>query len=579
MSHDKYPTEEPGGGDVRTALRERGLAHRPPPNLRRRRRLLARPRNARPTDRVRFGVRHARHAGRRQRREGGRLSPTSSRFATTRSTKRRSRGSTSSSTTTGTRRRDEHRTDPEDRPQTRRGGATSTRRRSKSRGTPSRPTRSRTATSRGPVPYCGAHARGDECDEGCRSAPRTRRNRGPDEHPHRQPGRVPRTDAQVLPRFGPAGVPAGVYRPPRRDEQREEPAPRVDRGRTAGLVYLPRYGLGHRLPREDEGTEDLVLYVWVDAPIEYIASTKQYTERVGADTYDWEETWKESGEIVHIIGRDIIQHHTVFWPAMLNVAEYNEPAPSWRAGSSTSNGKGFSTSRNRAVWADDYLDEGFHPDLLRYYLATNGGFQQDVDFSWERFQERVNWRTRRHCRQLRLPERCCSRPGTTTARRTPTLSDEVASESSEAIDEFGAAVNDYSLKDLGDAADALAAFGNEYIQRNEPWKLDRRGPGAGRTGHLRLRPVRRRRSPSCSNRSCPARPKPSGRNSARTGSVHDAGRRRRARSTPRRLRRTGRVVRQNRGRARRGTERKARRAYRSGYVGRRRTADGRRIRE
>ena len=56
----------------------------------------------------------------------------------------------------------------------------------------------------------------------------------------------------------------------------------------------------------------------------------------------------------------------------------------------TLGGKGFSTSRNRAVWADEYIEEGFHPDLLRYYLATNGGFQQDVDFSWDRFRERVN---------------------------------------------------------------------------------------------------------------------------------------------------------------------------------------------
>ncbi|MFL9629370.1 class I tRNA ligase family protein, partial [Aeromonas jandaei] len=53
-------------------------------------------------------------------------------------------------------------------------------------------------------------------------------------------------------------------------------------------------------------------------------------------------------------------------------------------------GKAFSTSRNRAIWADDYLGEGFDPDLLRYYLVTTGGFQQDIDFSWERFQERVN---------------------------------------------------------------------------------------------------------------------------------------------------------------------------------------------
>ena len=106
-------------------------------------------------------------------------------------------------------------------------------------------------------------------------------------------------------------------------------------------------------PEAGDSTEtDLVLYVWVDAPIEYVASTKQYAERVGADEYDWEAVWKnradgeppargeendasrsssgagtvpDGGEIIHVIGHDIIQHHTVFWPAMLRGADYNEP--------------------------------------------------------------------------------------------------------------------------------------------------------------------------------------------------------------------------------------------------------------
>ena len=149
---------------------------------------------------------------------------------------------------------------------------------------------------------------------------------------------------------------------------------------------------------EAADSQDLVLYVWVDAPIEYISSTKQYTERVGPDAFDWETAWLEGasddhpdgGEIVHVIGRDIIQHHTIFWPAMLEATDHAEPRAVMASGFVTLDGKGFSTSRDRAVWADEYLDEGFHPDPLRYYLATNGGFQQDVDFSWEKFAERVN---------------------------------------------------------------------------------------------------------------------------------------------------------------------------------------------
>jgi methionyl-tRNA synthetase len=122
------------------------------------------------------------------------------------------------------------------------------------------------------------------------------------------------------------------------------------------------------------------------------------------------------------------------------------------------------------VWADEYLDEGFDPDLLRYYLATNGGFQQDVDFSWERFRERVNNELVGTVgnflyRSLLFAYREFG--GTPEAD----LSSEVRERIDDAIDDFREGVNDYSVRRVGDAAVRLAAFGNEYIQRNEPWKL------------------------------------------------------------------------------------------------------------
>ncbi|WP_423745970.1 methionine--tRNA ligase (plasmid) [Haladaptatus sp. SPP-AMP-3] len=327
----------------------------------------------------------------------------------------------------------------------------------------------------GTCPYCGAHARGDECDEGCGR--------------HLEPGEI--EDPTSIRTGNPAEYRERTHKFFRVSELQEYLQGFIDRLEgTSNAKNQPREWIEGELqdwcisrdmdwgidyPGEDEGAEELVLYVWVDAPIEYIASTKQYTERVGADTYDWEEPWKDAGEIVHIIGRDIIQHHTVFWPAMLHVAEYNEPRAVMASGFVNLNGKGFSTSRNRAVWADDYLDEGFAPDLLRYYLATNGGFQQDVDFSWDRFQERVNGELVGTVgnfvyRSLLFAAR--NYDGAPDAE----TSDEVRERIEDAIDEFTAAVNDYSIKDLGDAATALAAFGNEYIQRNEPWKLTDEDP-------------------------------------------------------------------------------------------------------
>jgi methionyl-tRNA synthetase len=321
----------------------------------------------------------------------------------------------------------------------------------------------------GTCPYCGAKARGDECDEGCGR--------------HLEPGEIEDPVSTIT--GNPAEYREQTHKFFRVSAFQDYLAEFIDRlDGTSNARNQPREWIEGELRDwcitrdmdwgidypEGEGADDLVLYVWVDAPIEYISSTKQYSERVGADAYDWEETWREGGEIVHVIGRDIIQHHTVFWPAMLRGAGYSEPRAVMASGFITLNGKGFSTSRNRAVWADEYLDEGFDPDLLRYYLVTNGGFQQDVDFSWERFRERVNNELvgtvgNFAYRALLFAHREFG--GTPDAD----LSAEVRDRIETAIDDFAAAVNDYSVREAGDAAVALAGFGNEYIQRNEPWNL------------------------------------------------------------------------------------------------------------
>jgi methionyl-tRNA synthetase len=328
----------------------------------------------------------------------------------------------------------------------------------------------------GTCPYCGEHARGDECDEGCGR--------------HLEPGEI-ETPTSIL-TGNPAEYRERTHKFFRVSELQSYLGEFIDRLEgTANARNQPREWIEGELQdwcitRDldwgidypgDEGEEtDLVLYVWVDAPIEYIASTKQYSQRVGADAYDWEAVWRRAedpdaaGEIVHVIGRDIIQHHTVFWPAMLRVAGYEEPRAVMASGFITLEGKGFSTSRNRAVWADEYLDEGFHPDLLRYYLATNGNFQGDVDFSWERFRERVNNELVGTVgnflyRSLLFAER--NFEGTPDADVSP----EVDARIETAIEEFTAGVNDYSVRDVGDAAVRLAQFGNQYIQEHEPWKL------------------------------------------------------------------------------------------------------------
>ncbi|MGM0605701.1 MAG: methionine--tRNA ligase [Halobacteriota archaeon] len=328
----------------------------------------------------------------------------------------------------------------------------------------------------GTCPYCGARARGDECDEGCQR--------------HLEPGEI-EAPTSVL-SGNPAEYRERSHKFFRVSEFSDYLSDFLDRLEgTSNAQNQPREWIesglqdwcitrdmdwGIDYPGDDE--TDLVLYVWVDAPIEYISSTKQYTARVGADEYDWEAAWREDGgEIVHVIGRDIIQHHTIFWPAMLNGAGYNEPRAIMASGFVTLGGKGFSTSRNRAVWADEYIEEGFHPDLLRFYIATTGGFQQDVDFSWEKFRDRVNNELVGTVgnflyRSLLFAHR--NYDGTPNATRSADVETRIET----ALEEFADAVNDYSIRKAGNAAVRLAAFGNEYIQRNEPWKLTDEDPEA-----------------------------------------------------------------------------------------------------
>jgi len=339
----------------------------------------------------------------------------------------------------------------------------------------------------GTCPYCGEQARGDECDEGCQrhlepgeiEAPVSTLTGNPAEYRTREHKFLRLADFQEY-------LQGFLDRLEGTDNAQNQPREWIE-GELQDLCITRDMDWGVDYPEEADGGDELVLYVWVDAPIEYVASTKQYTERVGDDEYDWEAVWKidseerhgtewddewadDSGEIIHVIGRDIIQHHAVFWPAMLRGAGYNEPRSILATGFVGIDGNALSTSRNRAVWADEYLDAGFHPDLFRYYIATGAQIDTDVDFSWDRFQERVNGELVGNVgnfiyRSLLFAER--NYDGTPDAA----VSDDVRGRIEDAIADFEAAVREYDIRELAEIAIELSNYGNEYIQRNEPWNL------------------------------------------------------------------------------------------------------------
>ena len=138
------------------------------------------------------------------------------------------------------------------------------------------------------------------------------------------------------------------------------------------------------------GAEGKKLYVWFDAPIGYISSTKEWTAREGKD---WEPYWKDAGtKLVHFIGKDNIVFHCIIFPAMLKaegsyILPDNVPANEFL----NLEGNKLSTSKNWAVWLHEYLlDFPDKQDSLRYALTSNAPENKDNDFTWKDFQARNN---------------------------------------------------------------------------------------------------------------------------------------------------------------------------------------------
>ena len=139
-----------------------------------------------------------------------------------------------------------------------------------------------------------------------------------------------------------------------------------------------------------EGAEGKKLYVWFDAPIGYISSTKEWAAREGKD---WEPYWKDaSTKLVHFIGKDNIVFHCIIFPAMLKaegsyILPDNVPANEFL----NLEGNKLSTSKNWAVWLHEYLvDFPNKQDVLRYALTANAPETKDNDFTWKDFQARNN---------------------------------------------------------------------------------------------------------------------------------------------------------------------------------------------
>lgn len=141
---------------------------------------------------------------------------------------------------------------------------------------------------------------------------------------------------------------------------------------------------GFKIPGEDSK----YFYVWLDAPVGYIATTEKYCKEKGQSFHSY---WHDKNtKIFHFIGKDIIYFHTLFWPAMLMGTDFNLPSSVFVHGFLTVNGKKMSKSRGTFITARQYLNH-LDPQYLRYYIASKLSCDSDdIDLNFEDFQAKVN---------------------------------------------------------------------------------------------------------------------------------------------------------------------------------------------
>ncbi|MGC1516974.1 MAG: methionine--tRNA ligase, partial [Maribacter sp.] len=229
------------------------------------------------------------------------------------------------------------------------------------------------------------------------------------------------------------------------------------------------------IPVPVEGGEGKVLYVWFDAPIGYISSTKEWAAREGKD---WEPYWKDKNtKLVHFIGKDNIVFHCIIFPSMLKaegsyILPENVPANEFL----NLEGKKLSTSKNWAVWLHEYLvDFPDMQDALRYTLTANAPESKDNDFTWKDFQARNNNEL------VAILGNFINRVVVLTHKyydgkvpQAGTLSI-VDSDTLRQLRQFPATISSsverYRFREAGQELMNLARLGNKYLADEEPWKV------------------------------------------------------------------------------------------------------------
>ena len=234
------------------------------------------------------------------------------------------------------------------------------------------------------------------------------------------------------------------------------------------------------IPINVEGEEGKVLYVWFEAPIGYISSTKEWAEK---NKKDWSKYWKdENTKLVHFIGKDNIVFHCIIFPIILKmlgdyILPFNVPANEFL----NLEGNKISTSKNWAVWLHEYLEDFPNmQDVLRYVLTVNAPETKDNDFTWKEFQMRNN------SELVAIYGNFVNRVLILIIKYyngivpNPDSLDNSNKKIIEQVKGFpksiGKSLDEFKFREAIKSLMSLARIGNKYLADSEPWKLQKSNP-------------------------------------------------------------------------------------------------------
>ena len=211
-------------------------------------------------------------------------------------------------------------------------------------------------------------------------------------------------------------------------------------------------------------------YVWLDAPVGYMASFKNLCDRIGVDFDEYFKADSQT-EMYHFIGKDILYFHALFWPAMLHFSGHRAPTGVYAHGFLTVDGQKMSKSRGTFITAKSYLEQGLNPEWMRYYIAAKLNSKiEDIDLNLQDFISRVN--SDLVGKYVNIAARAS---GFIAKRFEGRLKDvsgsallaKLAAESDTIAEQYENREYARALRDIMALADAV----NEYVDANKPWEL------------------------------------------------------------------------------------------------------------